>query len=257
MGQALVFACGGDSENAPHSTLTAFERAIAAGADGIQFACHLTKDDRVVVHQAYCLGEMDDGTGCIGDHTLEALADVDAGSWFAPEFGGERIPALGAVLELGKGRVRFEVDVRSRHPRLLGVLAAEIARYEVEDAVEVTSTQPQILLQSKRVGSDLRTGLLFNALPAGTEAAAVERHIVGWLRQTRADVAHLPASVVGRELVARLHEEGHIVHGSNLDTADEMASAIRAGVDQLSTATLSLALRVRAEQVQGTGGQAS
>jgi len=37
----LIVARCGDVQNAPESTLPAFERAIAGGADGIEFDVHL------------------------------------------------------------------------------------------------------------------------------------------------------------------------------------------------------------------------
>lgn len=106
----LIVAHRGSSAHAPENTLAAFRRAMADGAGGIEFDVRLTADGQaVVIH--------DDGlrrTGRIdrkvSGMTASELADADVGSWFNlkyparanPEFAGERVATLSAVLDLLK-----------------------------------------------------------------------------------------------------------------------------------------------------------
>lgn len=46
------------------------------------------------------LGRTTDGKGKVALKTYEEIRELDAGSWFAPEFAGERVPTLRATLEL-------------------------------------------------------------------------------------------------------------------------------------------------------------
>lgn len=45
--------------------------------------------------------------------------------------------------------------------------------------------------------------------------------------------------------VDRLHRDGLLVHGSNLDSAEQIRHGLALGIDQFSTGRLGLALRVR------------
>ena len=117
-----VVAHCGDLQNAPESTLPAFEQAIAKGAHAIEFDVHLTKDRKLVIHHDYYLGRTDNGRGYIGDFTLAELKALDAGGWFSTGFVGEEMPTLGEVLELGKGKIRFEIDMKGSSLSFLELL---------------------------------------------------------------------------------------------------------------------------------------
>ena len=46
----FVFAHRGGSKIGPENTITAFDRGLAAGADGLELDVHLSRDGIVVVH---------------------------------------------------------------------------------------------------------------------------------------------------------------------------------------------------------------
>jgi glycerophosphoryl diester phosphodiesterase len=243
-GPLIVARCG-DLQCAPESTLPAFESAIAKGTDTIEFDVHLTKDVRLVIHHDYYLGKTDDGSGYIGDFTLAELRALDAGRWFGEEFAGVQMPTLGEVLDLGKGRVRFEIDMRTPSKLLITRLVDAVTRFDVLDDVELTSAHVPLLFQVKRVNPDLRTGVFFSTRPEWMTPMLEQQHVIGWMRLMEAQVAHLPPSLIDDAFVYRLHESGFLVHGSNLNSREAMERAIRLGVDQFSTDELYLALRVR------------
>lgn len=126
----LIVAHRGSSAHAPENTLAAFRRAVADGAEGIEFDVRLTADgEAVVIH--------DDGlrrTGgiekLVRNMMASELADVDVGSWFNlkhpaganSDFAGERVAALSAVLELLKdfpGLIYIELKCESEGIRKL------------------------------------------------------------------------------------------------------------------------------------------
>jgi glycerophosphoryl diester phosphodiesterase len=83
MKKPRVVARCGDLQNAPESTLPAFEQAIARGAYAIEFDVHLTRDGELVVHHDFYLGRTNNGNGYIGDYTF----------WFQPiSTGGQALP---------------------------------------------------------------------------------------------------------------------------------------------------------------------
>jgi glycerophosphoryl diester phosphodiesterase len=241
----LIVARCGDQQAAPESTLPSFESAIFKGADCIEFDVIGTRDGQLVVHHDYYLGRTNDGTGFVGDTTLAELRLLDAGSWFGPTFGGERIPTLGEVLDLGRGRIAFEIDMRTPTLDFLELLVSEIERRSLEENVELTSSHVPILPHVKRLNPRLRTGVFFRAHPEWMRRALVLQHIIGWMTLANAQVAHLPYVMLDEEALREIHCRGFLAHGSNLNDAEEIRQAILLGIDQLSTDQLDLALRTR------------
>jgi glycerophosphoryl diester phosphodiesterase len=104
----LIIAHRGSSAHAPENTLAAFKRAIADGAEGIEFDVRLTRDGEAVVFHDATLKRTGRRQEAILAMTAEQLATVDVGSWFnlkRPahanlEFGKERVVTLADVLEL-------------------------------------------------------------------------------------------------------------------------------------------------------------
>jgi glycerophosphoryl diester phosphodiesterase len=100
-----IIAHRGYSARAPENTLSSVERAIAAGADAVEWDIHVTADGTPVLFHDEDLPRTSDGSGLIRDHTLDELRAFDVGRWFAPEFAGERIASLAEALARVKGRV--------------------------------------------------------------------------------------------------------------------------------------------------------
>ena len=73
----LVFAHRGGSKIGPENTITAFDRGLAAGADGLELDVHLSRDAVVVVHHDRLLDRTTRATGPIADRTAAELAEVD------------------------------------------------------------------------------------------------------------------------------------------------------------------------------------
>ena len=91
---------------APENTLISFERAVADGADAIEFDVHVSADGHVVVIHDPTLDRTTDGTGAVAELTLERIRAADAGARFTrdgvehPYRGrGVRVPTLTEVLD--------------------------------------------------------------------------------------------------------------------------------------------------------------
>lgn len=55
------------------------------------------------------LGRVNNGTGPAAAATLDQMQQLDAGSWFGPQFAGARIPTLQEVLVKYRGRVHMHL----------------------------------------------------------------------------------------------------------------------------------------------------
>ena len=90
----ITCAHRGDPTHAPESTLASFRRAVEIGAPMVEFDVHLTADGHLVVMHDPTVDRCTNGSGAIAEMTLAEIKALDAGSWFAAEFAGERVPTF-------------------------------------------------------------------------------------------------------------------------------------------------------------------
>lgn len=108
-----IIAHRGYSAKAPENTLAAVDLAIEAGADSVEWDVHVAACGTPVLFHDVALGRTTTGVGPVRRRTLAQLQSLDAGTWFSPEFAGERIPSLAEALEAAKGRVlRMYTEVK-------------------------------------------------------------------------------------------------------------------------------------------------
>lgn len=101
-----IIAHRGYSARAPENTLVAVDKAIAAGADAIEWDVHVAMCGTPVLFHDVNLSRTSNGVGPVRRRTLAQLQALDAGKWYGPEFAGEKIPSLAQALERTKGRVQ-------------------------------------------------------------------------------------------------------------------------------------------------------
>ena len=141
----LGIAHRGASGRAPENTHVAFAAALALGAEAIELDVQLSADGELVVIHDETLERTTDGTGPVGDRTAAELAALDAGSWFAPEFRGERIPLLADVIAQLRDHVTLNVEIKSARdlgviePKLAALVAAERATERIVFSSLLTS----------------------------------------------------------------------------------------------------------------------
>ena len=155
-----VIAHRGASGTCPENTLAAFRRAEALGAHMIELDVQLTRDGEVVVMHDDTLERTTDGHGPVGRCTLAELRRLDAGSWFAVELAGERVPTLAEVLDV----VRLPLNVELKAGGDTGLVARALA--VVEDAgalgrVVFSSFDPEVLLRLRALTADADLGVLW------------------------------------------------------------------------------------------------
>nr|WP_082700679.1 glycerophosphodiester phosphodiesterase [Magnetospirillum sp. XM-1] len=90
---------------APENTLASLRAASAHGLAMVEFDVRLSRDGVPLVFHDDTLERTTDGTGPVAARDWAEIARLDAGSWFAPAFAGEKVPsleqALGLCLDLG------------------------------------------------------------------------------------------------------------------------------------------------------------
>ncbi len=104
----------GFSAAAPENTMSAFEKGIKAGANMLEMDVMLTSDGQVIVFHDYRLGRTTNGAGLVNRLPASHIRSLDAGIWFDQKYREEKVPLLDEVLELAKGRVRLNIEMKHR-----------------------------------------------------------------------------------------------------------------------------------------------
>lgn len=86
-GRPRVLAHRGASRDLPEHTRSAYLRALADGAYGLECDVRLTADRALVCWHDATVDRTSDGTGKVHDHTLDELRGLDITSWHGPVAG--------------------------------------------------------------------------------------------------------------------------------------------------------------------------
>ena len=154
------------------------------------------------------------------------MRKLDVGSWFSEEFADERVPTLKEVMEVARGRIKLNIELKLHgHERQL---EAEVARLvseaEFEDECIVTSLDYGAIQEVARQDGRLRRGLIVTANVGDTTRLDVELLAVN-------------ARTVTRDLVARAHKAGMEVHVWTVNDPQQMLTMIHMGVDNILTSS--------------------
>ena len=150
--------------HAPENTMASFAKAIELQADMTELDIHLSKDGELIVIHDSSVDRTTNGKGLVCDLTLEQIKNLDAGSWFAPEFAGQRVPVLGEVMEFIKGKIDLNVEVKASpqgvYPGIIDRLIEEIERHDMVDSVVVSSFQRPYLHELRRKAPHIKSCLV-------------------------------------------------------------------------------------------------
>ncbi|MEO3825825.1 glycerophosphodiester phosphodiesterase family protein [Actinomadura sp. B10D3] len=129
----------GASAYAPENTLAAFRLAKVQNADMFELDVQETKDHKLVLMHDTTLGRTTNVESVypgrapykVEDFTLAEIRRLDAGSWFARKYAGERVPTLGQALRAMRGQglgLLLEIKSPALYPGIEKRIAAELRR---------------------------------------------------------------------------------------------------------------------------------
>ncbi len=225
---------------APENTMASFHRAKELGAHGIEFDVQQCIDGALVVLHDFTLDRTTNGSGLLATSSFDEISTLDAGSWFSPDFAGQRIPRLGEVL--GLSDVEFELELKGYGRGFLDDVVAEVVDRDVLDRVEFTSSNVALLAILKSELPAATVGFFSQPRPPFLTDEAFEHYIVGVAKTAPFDVAHVRAANITTTIVTRLHDLGFRVHANDAMSHADVQRAIDVGADRCSTNDIKLAM---------------
>lgn len=219
----LKIAHRGYSELFPENTLPAFEKAIGAGADMIEFDVHLTRDGHAVVIHDNDVRRTSNGHGAVKDMTLGELRELDFNFRGVEGLGSVTIPTLEDVMLLARGRILLNIEIKNcpyRYPGIEEEVTRLVRRYGMAGEVIVSSFDHFSLLKMKQLDASIRIGMLYDALWLNFENEvtalrafsvhpsmdAAEPGQLDWARKR--GIRAYPWVARDRETIAALREKG-------------------------------------------------
>jgi glycerophosphoryl diester phosphodiesterase len=239
--RSLIFAHRGAKRVAPENTLPAFASAIRLGADGIELDVQYSSDGKLLVFHDLNLEKTSNGTGRLTSHTFDELRELDAGSYFGPEFAGTRIPTLDEVLDLAKGKLLVNIELKSLEisGAALGVDAvAAVRAHEMVDEVVISSFNPFVLRRSKKAGPEIEHALLLAPDTSGWTRWGIT------VRYSLAEGLHPETAMVDAAYIASARRRNWPVRVWTVNDEADMARLAKMRVDAIITDTPDVALRV-------------
>jgi glycerophosphoryl diester phosphodiesterase len=218
-GRPRVWAHRGDSAHAPENTMLAFDKARAAGADGVELDVRFDGDQNVVVFHDSALDRL---TGVPG--RIEQLSAAARGKL---RVGGEPVPLLAEVLAAFD--LEIDVEIKSEKVGRVGALVAATARVIKDarrvDQILVSSFDPIALLQFHHQVPDVALAYLFHE----EQRLPMRRGWVGnWLG---ASLVHPQHTLCTPAMVKAWHTAGLPINVWTVDDRRELERLARLGID--------------------------
>ena len=254
----LIVGHRGASAHAPENTLAAFRKAIADGAEGLEFDVRLARDRVPVVIHDETLVRTANLNSFVSDLTSAELTSIDVGSWFrerrpggslASEYGGERIPTLAETLEqLDQFGGLFFIELKCGDRDLESLTDAVCA------VVERSPLMPQIIVKSFRLAviprvkvraPGVRTAALF--APKIMTILRKEKHLVQIAKEFGADELSVHYSLATAKLMEKAGEHNFPVSIWTADNPRWVKRGARLGLKSIITNDPARLLARRAE----------
>jgi len=230
----LIIAHRGCSGSAPENTFTAFRMAAASGADMIELDVRMSRDGELMVLHDRRVNRTTDGSGSVFRKNLADLQTLDAGSWYARQFAGERIPALRDVFRLLPRRVGLNIEAktdgdRRGRSRLVYELGRIIKKESRGRQVLVSSFDHRFLSQFHLLHPSVPTGALYFPVRDFGKRPSRIAHRIG------AGAFICSRAQVRKRFITDAHRHQLMVAVYGVNRRSHLARMLKLGVDAVIT----------------------
>ncbi len=218
-----VTAHRGSSARAPQNTISAFEAAIEDKADYAELDVQETKDGVVVVVHDYNLLQVGGVDANIWDLDYSELQKIDVGSSFSPEFAGEKVPTLDEVIDVTKGKIKLNIELKiSGHEKNLVEKTVQIVEARgIQDECVLSSLDYGALQEVRALNPDLQIGIIIT-------------YVIGDYAKLDVDFYSVePNLVLTKKFVRDAHDDNKEVHIWTLSPKADVSGYVDLGVDNI------------------------
>ncbi|MEJ2386360.1 MAG: glycerophosphodiester phosphodiesterase [Chromatiaceae bacterium] len=229
-----IIAHRGAAGARPENTMASFALAIEEKATWVELDVQESADGEVIVMHDSDYMKLAGVDLKVWDATMDALADIDIGSWFDSEYASERTPLLRDVLELAKDSgsgVLIELKYYGHDEMLEQRVADVVEETGMTDQIRAMSLNYQAVRKMKRLRPGWTVGLLATAT-------------VGDLPALEADFLAVNMATASSRLIRDARAAGKEVYVWTVNDPLSMSDMASLGVSGLITDEPALAREV-------------
>lgn len=231
-----IMAHRGDSLHAPENTFTAFDLALAKGADAIECDIHLSADGTPIIsHDPLLLG-----TYAIKKLKDDEIAELDAGSAFTDREGnshpfqgkGIKFATLEGALR-NYPTARFNVDLKDKGQKIIDRFVEIVKAERAEARVLGTSFHAKTIKALRKAIPDLATSLSWEELLAfilSDAHAPLPPHAIIQMPYTYKGMV-----LASAKFCKKAHERGATIMVWTINDKEQAEKAYQDGVDAIIT----------------------
>lgn len=227
-----VTAHRGASGDYPENTMSAFRGAAELGADWIELDVQQTKDGRIIVIHDTNFKRTTGLNRNTWELTYDEVSRLDAGSFFSPEYAGERIPLLSEVVEFAREnliKLNIELKPTGHETDFEKTVVDIVTEQDFLDMCVITSQVYRVLENIKEYSPDVQTVYVMSL--AYGHITVLEA----------ADHFSVEAANVTEKLVDRVHGEGKQLYAWTVNTESGIRRMVDLNVDNVITDNVILA----------------
>lgn len=234
LGGIQISSHRGNSYNTPENTLISLESAIESQSDYAEIDIQQTKDGVLILLHDKSLFRTTGLNKGAWELTFDEIKTLDAGSWFRKEFNGTTIPSLEEVLELCKGRIQLNIDIKiqGHETNLEETLVNIIEKYDFEHQCIISSWNTKTLQKIKELNSEIKTGYIVSAIYGD------------YYTKDYIDFISMRSSFISKSVVESVHSAGKEIHAWTVNSESELERMKSLGVDSIITDNPILAMEV-------------
>lgn len=232
-----ITAHRGASAEAPENTLEALRLAMECMADYAEIDVQLTQDGVVILMHDPSLWRTTGQRLTVSGVDYGLISELDAGSWFHKDYAGTRIPTLKQAIELCKGKINLNIELKAeksekRNRELVEKVVSMIWEYNLEAQCVLSSISHEMLEMVKELDREIKTGYIL-AFAYGN-----------FYNLDCVDFYSIRYNFVNENIVRKLHSLGKEVHVWTVDTRSGLERMKQLGVDNIITDNAVLAREV-------------
>ncbi len=219
----INYAHRGASEYAPENTFSAFYLGLLQGANGIETDVQKTVDGELVLFHDDSVDRVSDGSGRLGDYTLEQLRSLkiygnSTGAFY------DRIVTLGEFLErFASYDISFAIELKGADVEE-DTLAA-VKKFDIMDKTTFTSFEYDYIKKIKELAPTARVGLL---------TSSTDDTVIKDLLDIGAEEIAPKAANVTEELMKKWRKAGLGIRAWGVSDMSLMKKMCRLGVDGMT-----------------------
>ncbi|MCF8466887.1 MAG: glycerophosphoryl diester phosphodiesterase [Sneathiella sp.] len=220
-------ACG----HAPENTLASLKKSAELGAGFVEIDVTLTRDNIAVIQHDTDVKRCSNGSGPILLKTLAEVKSLDAGSWFSPDFTGERIPTLKEATGT-LARLKLGLNLEIKPTKGWEVPTAEQVGRELLD---YWPGDLPLLLSSFNIEALVTVGEMLPGVPRGYLTEAIPPDWERRLAEAGCASLHCEKYFVTEDKVAAIRKAGYRILVYTVNDPEMAKRFLDWGVDAIIT----------------------